>query len=312
MLVAVSGGADSVGLLRGLARLKCPGSGRLWVAHYNHGLRGAASEADERFVADLAAKLNLGFRSGRASDGQLAEPGRDGLEAAAREARYRFLQQTAEEVGARYLVTGHTADDQVETILHRILRGTGLAGLSGMGRIRPLSPAVTLIRPLLGIRRVEVREYLAAIDQPWREDATNACLDATRNWIRLELLPSIEQHVNVAGSEAVLRLGSLASEAHRLIESMADQLAERATTSQSGAGLTCDCRAFEGQDRYLVREALRLAWRRNGLPEQGMGFAEWEALAEIAQRSSIAQETQSNFPGAINAHKKGARLVIGA
>lgn len=168
VLVAVSGGADSVGLLRGLARLKCPGSGRLWVAHYNHGLRGAASEADERFVADLAAKLNLGFRSGRASDGQLAEPGHNGLEAAAREARYRFLQQTAEEVGARYLVTGHTADDQVETILHRILRGTGLAGLSGMGRIRPLSPAVTLIRPLLGIRRVEVREYLAAIDQPWR------------------------------------------------------------------------------------------------------------------------------------------------
>ena len=309
VLVAVSGGADSVGLLRGLARLKRPGGGRLWVAHFNHGLRGAESDEDERFVADLATQLDLGFHSGRTA-GKLTAPGRDGLEAAAREARYRFLQQTAEKVGARYLVTGHTADDQVETILHRILRGTGLAGLSGMNRVRALNPAVTLVRPLLGLRRMDVRHYLKAIDQSWREDASNTCLDATRNWIRHELLPSIEEHVNIAGSEAIFRPGGLANEARHWIDSMADQLAEKALISQGTEELAYDCRAFEGENRYLVRETLRLIWRRQGLPEQAMGFAEWEVLAELAMESRGKAEKRCDLPGAIRVRKTGTQLVI--
>ena len=160
VMVAVSGGADSVALLRILERLRPPAA-RLWVAHFHHGLRGADADADEQFVAALADRLKLGFRAGRVPASQLAA-GSDGLEAAARRARYAFLTTAAEQVGARYLAVAHTADDQAETILHRILRGTGPAGLAGMPRVRMLSPAVSLVRPLLTIRRLELRDYLEA------------------------------------------------------------------------------------------------------------------------------------------------------
>jgi tRNA(Ile)-lysidine synthase len=178
VVVAVSAGADSVALLRILARLRPPAA-RLWVAHFHHGLRGEAADADEQFVARLADSLKLGFRVGRAPASQLATAG-DGLEAAARRARYAFLTAAAEKVGARYLAVAHTADDQAETILHRVLRGTAPAGLAGMPAARMLSGAVSLVRPLLAIRRSELRDYLAVVGQDWREDATNARTDATK------------------------------------------------------------------------------------------------------------------------------------
>src|SRR3569623_1408931 len=147
VLVAVSGGADSVALLRGMAALRRSGPGRLIVAHFNHALRAAAAE-DERFVVELCRELGLVCEVGRSRVAERAAECGDGVEAAARHARYEFLQATADRLGARYVATAHTADDQAETILHRILRGTGLAGLSGMSRSRPLGQAVPLLRPM--------------------------------------------------------------------------------------------------------------------------------------------------------------------
>ena len=132
VLAAVSGGADSVGLLRAMAAVRQPGSGRLMVAHYNHRWRGAASDADETFVRDLSRQLNLPCEVGRSdSVGGMAGLGHGG-ESAARAARYDFFRATADRVAARYVATAHTATDQAETILHRILRGTGLRGLGGI------------------------------------------------------------------------------------------------------------------------------------------------------------------------------------
>ena len=151
VLAAVSGGGDSVALLRGLAALKLPGEGRLIAAHVNHKLRGADSDADQAFVQELCGQLGLACEVATAAVDPTAGSRGQGIEATARRARYAVLEEMAGRVGARFVVTAHTADDQAETILHRILRGTGIRGLSGMSRSRRLGPA-TLLRPLLGYR----------------------------------------------------------------------------------------------------------------------------------------------------------------
>ena len=173
IVAAVSGGADSVALLRSLLGLSPGGPARLVVAHINHGLRGSESEGDERFVADLCAKLGVPCAVRRIPAAVFRETGGRGIESVARHARYECLQSIAAEWGGRYVATGHTADDQAETILHRILRGTGIRGLEGIPRVRSLSPGIALSRPLLRFRRQEILAFLAALGQPFREDSTN-------------------------------------------------------------------------------------------------------------------------------------------
>ncbi len=213
VLLAVSGGADSVALLRAMAALKTRGAGRLCVAHFNHQLRDGADE-DERFVVDLCQRFDLVCETGRHDVEQSATLSGEGIEETARRVRYAFLSETAGRLGARFVATAHTADDQAETILHRIVRGTGIVGLAGMSRSRPFGP-VTLLRPLLSIRRHELLEYLSDLGQPFREDPSNADRRFTRNRIRHELLPLLAKQYNSSVVEAVLRLGLLAARTAR-------------------------------------------------------------------------------------------------
>src|SRR5262245_51646105 len=154
VVLAVSGGPDSVALLRAVMSLKqrAGGPGRLFVAHLHHGLQAAADE-DQAWLEKLCRRWGIPIELGRADVATSAAEYGDGLEAAARDARYEFLRATAEALGARWVAAGHTADDQVETVFHRIVRGTGFAGLAGMPRARALAPSVTLVRPLLDVRR---------------------------------------------------------------------------------------------------------------------------------------------------------------
>lgn len=307
VLVAVSGGADSVALLRGLAEIRLTGPGRLVGAHFNHGLRGAESEADERFVVELCQSLGLECEVGRADAGQLSATGADGLEAAARTARYAFLQAAAERLGARYVVTAHTADDQAETILHRIVRGAGLAGLAGMPRFRPLGQAVTLLRPLLGLRRSDVTAYLAGLGQPYREDSTNADAGYTRNRIRHELLPQLARQYNPQVVEALLRLGQLAGEGQSVIAAQVDALLPKCVRRESTHRVSIDCRTLAAQPRAIVRELLVFAWRGQGWGEQAMGYDHWERLADLVQNASAAALT---LPGAVQATRSGDVLAL--
>jgi tRNA(Ile)-lysidine synthase len=306
VLVAVSGGADSVALLRGLAEIQLAGPGRLVGAHFNHRLRGADSDADEQFVVELCRSLSQECEVGRA-DASLAAAGSDGLEAAARTARYCFLQAAAERLGARYVVTAHTADDQAETILHRVVRGTGLAGLAGMPRFRPLGPAVTLLRPLLGLRRSDVAAYLAELGQPYREDATNADASFTRNRIRHELLPQLAKQYNPLVVEALLRLGRLAGEAQSVISTEVDALLLNCLRRESPNRISIDCRELAALPRAIVRELLVIAWRGQGWGEQSMGFDHWERLADLVQNASPAALT---LPGAVQATRSGHELTL--
>jgi tRNA(Ile)-lysidine synthase len=309
LIVAVSGGADSVALARALHRIVTPSDRLLTLAHYNHGLRGEQSLADERFVCQLAQQLGTVCLVDR--DDSLANAANpDGIEAAARDARYRFLQSAAEQVGARYLVTGHTADDQAETVMHHLLRGSGLAGLAGIPRVRPLSPAVTLLRPMLAIRRSEVLDYLSALNQPYCQDATNDDTSLTRNRIRHELLPRLVRDYNPSVVESLLRTSEIAGEAQRLVETQAQSLLDEVLTEQGGASLSFDCARLATTDRHLVREMFVVFWRRQNWPRQAMGWQEWNLLAELALASPRQTPASFTLPGAISAQKTGEQLVL--
>ena len=299
VILAVSGGADSVALLRAARRLKEEngGPGGLAVGHFNHGLRGDEAERDERFVVETCDRLGVACHVGRAQPGQIAGQGGDGLEQAARMARYRFLRTLAGELGARFVATAHTADDQAETILHRILRGTGVRGLAGIPRVRRLGHA-TLIRPMLFARRSDVVDYLAALDQPFCHDSSNADRALTRNRIRHELLPALATGFNPAVVEALLRLGGQARELQAVVDHFAGGLYDRCVVSLPQGRVRIERGPLLGQPPLLVREVLIAVWRRHDWPLQAMGYAEWDELAAMA---TSQEARRRHFPGNVSA-----------
>jgi tRNA(Ile)-lysidine synthase len=186
--VAVSGGGDSVALLRILERLRVDLGVTLAVVHFEHGLRGGDSELDAQFVADLARAHGLEFILERADVAAEARRKRWNLEEAARRLRYSFFKGVIDQGRATRVAVAHTADDQAETVLAHIIRGTGPTGLAG---IYPLAEHVR--RPLLSIRRQDLRDYLARLGQPWREDSTNTDQCRLRARVRAQLLPALER-----------------------------------------------------------------------------------------------------------------------
>ncbi len=187
ILVACSGGPDSSVLLDVLARAAASRHWRLTVAHFNHGVRGKAADEDEAFVRDRAAALHLDVCVGRPAALEHTD------EASLRTARYDWLAQAAQERGASHVAVGHTRDDQVETVLLRLVRGTGLRGLGGMRPARALSAAsgVQVVRPLLALGRAHVLQYAETRNLSYRVDATNADRARARNRLRHDLLPLV-------------------------------------------------------------------------------------------------------------------------
>lgn len=200
--VAVSGGADSVFLLHALRELAPRTDLHLSVVHIDHGIRGAASVADAEFVAHLAASLSLPFHIRRADLGSLE----GNLEQNARNARLSFYKDLIASGAADRIATGHTRSDQAETVLYRILRGSGLTGLAG---ILPVTPD-GLVRPLLEIDRAEIECWLRDHEISWREDATNRDVTFARNRLRHEILPLLRGSFNPNLDQALANLATLA------------------------------------------------------------------------------------------------------
>ena len=205
--VAVSGGADSVAMLLLLLEMREKLGIVLSVVHFNHKLRGKASDADERFVAKLAEKHGLEFHSASGDIAKKAKKERANLEDVARRARYAFFERLLDEDHFDRVAVAHTADDQAETVLAHILRGTGLPGLGGIYADR-----YPVVRPLLNVRRAELRKYLKARKQLWREDLTNKDTTRMRARVRKKLLPLLEKQFN---ENTVAHLGNLAERARR-------------------------------------------------------------------------------------------------
>ncbi|MGZ7090592.1 MAG: tRNA lysidine(34) synthetase TilS, partial [Candidatus Angelobacter sp.] len=216
---ACSGGADSVALLHILAELRETLGLVLSVAHFHHRIRGAEADMDQQFVEELAARLQLGFHSGSGNVPEHAAESKISIETAARELRHHWFADLIKQGKADKIATAHTLDDQAETVLMRILRGTGARGLAG---IAPAQKAKHLVRPLLTTSRSEVEAYLKAKGQCWREDSSNLDLGHTRNRIRHTLLPLLERDFNPSIRQT---LADLAELAHAEDEYWSDELA---------------------------------------------------------------------------------------
>jgi tRNA(Ile)-lysidine synthase len=252
----------------------------LSVAHLDHGARKEAARADAVFVEDLARSLDRPFDLGH------WQPVRAGhFEADARRARYRWLYETAIARGASAIAVGHTRDDQAETILHRILRGTGFRGLTGIPPRRVLGkePSVSLVRPLLTVSRQEIRQSLQELDQSYREDASNTDLARTRARIRNDLIPRLTREYNPRLVEALVRLGILAAEMEQVLEPRLAELECALVLSADGEHIALRREQLVQFPGSLRAEILRRVWRRAGWPEAGMNARRWRRLAALVR-----------------------------
>lgn len=256
ILLALSGGPDSVALLHILRELQPRLGFRLAAAHLNHRLRGAESERDEAFVRELCADLGVELTVEQASGlGSAAS----NLEERAREARYEFFARVARRLGASYVVTAHHADDQAETLMLRLLRGSGAAGLGAMAPVDALAPieggeprALTLVRPMLRIRREEIQAWLDALGAYFVSDSSNEYSDFLRNRVRRELLPLLER-----GYAPGLRrrLAALADEMRQLDDFVARAAALELERRRRDGALALD--GFAGLHPALASVLLR-------------------------------------------------------
>ena len=225
VLVAASGGADSTALARALKDLGCD----IALAHVHHGIRGKTADADARFVAALANKLGAPFFLGKFDVPAEAKNSGESLEMAARRVRRDFLAATAKRERIRYIATGHTADDQAETVLMRIARGTSISGLAGIPYVSKQAGA-TFVRPLRDATRHQVVAFLKSRRQTWREDESNAEDFALRNRVRHEILPLLEKRLNPAVRQALLRLADIAAAEDEVMSALANQAKPTAKT----------------------------------------------------------------------------------
>jgi tRNA(Ile)-lysidine synthase len=314
VVAAVSGGADSIALLHALiAGRDLTSPFPVILAHLNHQLRGVESDADEAFTAELYHRLTaeaapaLTLRLGRIDVAAEARAAGANLEATARRVRYRWLAEVAREAGARWVATGHTADDQAETVLHRLLRGTGLQGLRGIAVQRELEPGVSVVRPLLQTTRSEIIAYLCQLHQPFREESTNRDPAYTRNRIRLELLPYLAERYNPAVATALARLAEQADEVFQEEEAAAVSLLSAAELPRAGTMLVFDQARLAAAPRRLTRAALRFAWAREAWPLDAMNYDAWDRLAGLVHEEAGGLD----LPGSVHARLRGQVLQVG-
>lgn len=226
-VIALSGGADSVSLLRAMTEQKLFPNVR--ACHLNHGLRGAESDADEEFCRRLCDKLGVPVKIKRVSISELKE-NHESVEEAARRVRYGFFRECIEEFGG-VIATAHTASDSTETVLFNLTRGTGAAGLCGIPPVR-VSGGLTVIRPLIYCTRADVEEYLSSVSQDYVTDKTNLCTDYSRNRIRLNVIPELEK-INPSLSKTVSRMTKNLRSDNEFLDGLAGEALERC---ESGKG----------------------------------------------------------------------------
>lgn len=302
-VVAVSGGPDSVALAHVLIGVLPPL--KLTLAHVNHQLRDAESDADEDFVQNLAQSLNVSCRTTRIDVRSIAERERDNLESIARRERYAWLTQIAREASAAWIVTGHTADDQAETVLFRLLRGSGVLGLRGVADVRALGD-ITLGRPLLNARRQQVHDFLRERNLAFRVDSSNRDLSFTRNRLRHELLPRLQQNYNPAIVDVLCRLAGQAQELAGEIEFHIERLLADAEKPRAGNILVFALAPLHAATPNLVRELFRHIWDREGWPMSDMDHEHWQRLVDIVHGA----ESECDYPGGIRVRRAGKVLQI--
>ena len=311
--VAVSGGADSVALLRVLLELRKELGIVLAVVHFNHCLRGVDGDTDEQFVADLAQRIKLEFRRDSGDVKAFASAKHLSVEAAARKLRYEFFARLLADGFVNRIATGHTLDDQAETVLMRVVRGAGTRGLAGIyprlsiGRGSPVAGGrePSVVRPLLAVRRKELEAYLRSFEQPWREDGSNRDLRFARNRVRHGILPRLERSLNPAVREALAETAEIARAEEEYWGGLIADILPGLFRGRRDAGATLNLTALLALPLALQRRVVRAAFEALGVT---LEFKHVEEVLEVANGSAKA----AALPHGWEVIRNGDQLRIGA
>ncbi|HZR57309.1 MAG TPA: tRNA lysidine(34) synthetase TilS [Terriglobales bacterium] len=315
--IAVSGGADSVALLHLLLELSPELGIVLSVVHVNHQIRGAESDADEQFVCALSEQHELEFHCDVYNVPAYAKQNRVSLETAAREVRYDYFESLITEGKLNRIATAHTLDDQAETVLMRLIRGTGLHGFGG---IRPKlvvnkqeQICGTIVRPLLGTRHSELETFLSAMRQSWRQDASNEDLQHTRNRIRHVLMPLLERELNPAVTRRLDELSEIARAEEAFWDEQCATLTARLFQQpEKDSPFFCfDLEAFNLHPLGIQRRVLHY-WGRTVEPNLNLEFKHVEQILELASAESKDGKQkdgkQVELPGGWRVFRQGHHL----
>lgn len=308
ILVAVSGGADSIALLHVLATLRADGAfaGELLCAHINHRLRGPASDADERFTVEQVARLGLPIVTCSVEVRAHAETHKLSLETAGRHLRLANLTRIADEQGCRYIATGHQKDDNAETVIHRLGRGTGFRGLAGIRPVRERD-GLRLVSPLLCVTRSEIVRYLGEHGLAWREDHTNIDVAHTRNYIRHKLLPFLQPE---ARGSLVEKLSDLAASAGRLHDRVRREAQQAWATMVQAAddAVRVDASGLAALPEPVGVELIRLALVSLGSPERDLTERHYRSILQLARDHATGRAV--SLPGGFAAQRERGSLRI--
>lgn len=313
LVVAVSGGPDSTALLHCLCRLKERHQLILHVAHLNHNFRGEEAYADARFVSALARKLGLNATVEERDVLAFQQQQRiSSFEAAARELRYSFLADVAENTGAAAVTTGHTGDDLAETLLLHILRGSGIHGLRAMPESSPWpwprnEGRLRLFRPLLRATKAEAVSYCDALGQEYRDDSGNYLLRFTRNRVRHHLLPLLESEYNPRVSDSLVRLARTASLALDYLEAETHRLWPQVVSDADGA-VEFRQPALASLHPAIQMQLLRRAYSHVRGNTRRLEERHLEAMAALAQGDDAYRSI--DLPGGLKLHREYTRLRL--
>ncbi len=312
VVVGLSGGPDSMALLHLLlaANKTLEWHLQLHIAHLDHGLRGEESAEDNAFVRAAADSLDLPCTIESVNVAELAESGSMGVEEASRQARYAFYQRVCLQTGAKIVAVGHHADDNAETILHRVLRGTGLRGLAGIPRKRALGGGsqITVIRPLLALSRKDILAYLADEGIAYREDGTNDDNESMRNRLRNVVLPQLERDINPQVREALTRLGEQAQWLVEFLQETVHRTFETLIISRTDQVLTLNADTLSRKSRIVQTELVRLAYVSFELGEQDLTFSHVVFVLDLI--ADPASGKQVKLPKGMTVEKRYGQLTF--
>jgi len=286
LLLAVSGGADSTAMLHCLASLRASGriTPELVCAHLNHGLRGDAADADQHFVAEHARRLGMEFRVARVDVRQHARASGLSIQTAGRNLRIARLLEIARQCGCQAIATAHQKDDNAETLIQRLSRGTGIRGLAGIGAKSLFAGGLAFVRPLLCVRRDQVLQYLRSRGLTWRNDATNAELKYRRNFIRHRLLPLLQAHSTTPLAELLFDLARAAEGYYDLVCRQADEVWPRCAACD-GARVLLDLQMFSAHVEPVKVELLRRALAELGSGQGRLTRQHYQKMLYLAEHA---------------------------
>lgn len=301
VVTAVSGGGDSVALLHLLCRSVRSDQPRIAVAHLDHGLR-RGSRTDRRFVEELAAQLGVACHAER-RDVAAARRRDESPEEAARRVRRGFLLDVARATGSQFVATGHTLDDQAETVLMRLVRGAGTTALAGMAAAGPQP----FVRPLLGIESAELRDWLDRHDLPYREDPTNRSLRFDRNRVRHRVLPVLVEQLNPQAAKHLVKAAEGLRDDARYLDQLARQLADRLVGSHRRGTVSITAAELAAADPVLGKRVVRLALLEAGADPRRVVSRHVVAVLALAGGHGGGE---IHLPGRLRARRLGRRILL--